>query len=333
MLNRGINNQTDIFDSKKHDSLVQDLEEYLQLNKKHLGTIKIEITQALNDHGVDLLLDINESCKIGFQVKSHFDVQETDFASKVKRQLTESLSHGLDKWFLLICAPLIDNTGKNFTHKISHLMNEMSMYKTDYFCIFGPKHNAALFNNISEMDDLEFKIEVKRFTYKENEFEQILRKLDSGESLETMNIELDLDKMVLEKMRDILPIHIIKDLFYDMNISYQPFPFIYGLTIEQYLKWTASPDNSFVNSKLEKHRVDFNDNLRKYNKLLSENTVFLSDGKRCIISTELRRNDCVTFQKIVTTLNDLSKKIWSDYSEIVRYGRGKYRIIWSANQN
>ncbi|MGF9797358.1 hypothetical protein [Brevibacillus agri] len=87
LLNRGIgSNQIQIFDDRKHDDLVKELRDYLDANKQYLGgNIHLEITQALNDHGVDLLLTIEGICKIGFQIKSPHDVSEQDFQSKVKR--------------------------------------------------------------------------------------------------------------------------------------------------------------------------------------------------------------------------------------------------------
>jgi hypothetical protein len=63
--------------------------------------ISLNFTQGLNDHGVDLLLEIQGRVK----VKSHFDVAEDRFATNVKCQFAESFAHCLDKWFLNICAP------------------------------------------------------------------------------------------------------------------------------------------------------------------------------------------------------------------------------------
>lgn len=133
-------------------------------------------------------------------------------------------------------------------------------------------------------------------------------------------MNLNPDKMVLKKMREILPIAIIKDLFRDIDISRQDFRIEYGFVLDGYLKWTTSADSSFINSKLEKHRVEFNDNLRKYKKLLSENTDFES-GQRCLLSIELRLKDTIKFKDVVGTLNNLSLKIFSNYRKIVRYGK------------
>ncbi|MFD0715183.1 hypothetical protein [Paenibacillus sp. GCM10027626] len=183
LLNRGIDSrQTAKFNGQKHDDLVKELRDYLDANKKYLGgNIHLEITQALNDHGVDLLLTIEGFCKIGFQVKSHHDVSEQEFQSKVKRQLAESFYHALDKYYILICSPLQDGTN-NYAMKISHLINELSSLKTKYHCVFGPDHTAALFTNLNTLDETQFNLEYQRYAYERDNIEELKRMLS-----ETLN--------------------------------------------------------------------------------------------------------------------------------------------------
>ncbi len=174
VLNRGLKTEqeTACFENVTHDILVEGIKEYLLLHANLLGDMHIETSQALNDHGVDLILTSNQVCKIGIQVKSHFDVSEKDFATKVKRQYAESLAHGLDKWYLLICAPM--KSGKNdFSGKINHLINELSMFKTKYHCVFGPQYTAEIYKNFQPMSIDEFNYSLQKYSYAQTDIEAI----------------------------------------------------------------------------------------------------------------------------------------------------------------
>lgn len=85
------------------------------------------------------IIEYPNKCKIGIQVKSHFDVTEKEFAAKVKAQFANSKFHGLDKWYLFICSPLTESGGKSYSYKISHLINELSSYKTSYHVVYNPQ--------------------------------------------------------------------------------------------------------------------------------------------------------------------------------------------------
>src|SRR4051812_21819093 len=108
LLNRGLGTEADTkaFVTIKHDSLVSTLVQYLNTHRHYLGFCHIEVGQALNDKGVDAILSA-DGCKVGFQVKSHFDVTEEDFAAKVKRQFAEALSFKLDHYYILVCSALV----------------------------------------------------------------------------------------------------------------------------------------------------------------------------------------------------------------------------------
>lgn len=134
----------------------------------------LNFTQALNDHGVDLILEFQDRVKIGFQIKSHFNVKEAEFAAKVKRQFAESFAHGLDKWFLSYLPPLNDGI-TNFEPKISHLINEMSMFKTNCFAILNPLHTAALFQKLIYIDQTAFNLEYQLFANEPCSKEDVLR--------------------------------------------------------------------------------------------------------------------------------------------------------------
>lgn len=146
LLNQPTTDEKDIkyFENKKHDELVDELKQYLLKNGDYIGNPHLEFLQGLNDHGVDLLLKTHNNIKVGFQVKSHFDVAENDFAKNLKRQIAESSFHDINKLYILICAPF--KSGKNnYKSKISHVLSELSGFKTNYHCAYSPTSCIGLF--------------------------------------------------------------------------------------------------------------------------------------------------------------------------------------------
>lgn len=87
LLNRGSSPdpETEYFEGHKHSALIDDLTSYLNSHRHFLGYCRLEPSQALNDRGVDLFL-LSDNERIGFQIKSAFDVSDDRFAANVKRQ-------------------------------------------------------------------------------------------------------------------------------------------------------------------------------------------------------------------------------------------------------
>lgn len=138
--------ETSLFKGMAHGELVEKLVAYLNGHRHFLGYCQIEQSHALNDKGVDIMLTA-EAGKVGFQLKSHFDVSEKDFAAKVKRQWAESHAHALDHYFILICSPLADETN-DYSQKVSHLLNELSLMKSDYHTAYGPRNAVQFFRGL-----------------------------------------------------------------------------------------------------------------------------------------------------------------------------------------
>lgn len=136
LLNRGSSpdSETMFFMPRKHDDLVADLTSYLNSHRHFLGYCRLEPAQALNDRGVDLFL-LTDDERIGFQIKSNFDVSDDRFAANVKRQFAEALSHSLTHYFILICASMDKHKSR-----ISHLMNEITLFKNVDFSIYSPNN-------------------------------------------------------------------------------------------------------------------------------------------------------------------------------------------------
>lgn len=164
--------ETIFFENKKHDDLLDIILRYIENSSKLIGNPLVYKTQSLNDHGVDLIIEYPNKCKIGIQIKSHFDVKSDDFAVKVKAQLAESQFHGLDKWYLLICCPL-KTKEKEFTSKISHLINELSSYKTSYHIIYNPQQSKNILCS-DTMEENEFRNIKNQYYFEEVNWKEIL---------------------------------------------------------------------------------------------------------------------------------------------------------------
>ncbi|MEL1242659.1 hypothetical protein AAEO56_00180 [Flavobacterium sp. DGU11] len=171
--------ETSYFTNKKHDDLLDLLLRYIENSSALIGNPNVFKTQALNDHGVDLIIEYPNECKIGIQIKSHFDVTEKDFAVKVKAQFAESQFHGLTKWYLLICSPLTEFDGKSYSSKISHLINELSSYKTSYHVVHNPQQMVNIFTG-GIMADMEFRSIKNQYYCEEINWAEIIKELYSG---------------------------------------------------------------------------------------------------------------------------------------------------------
>ena len=152
LLNRGAHSEeeTRFFQDVAHDALVNALVEYLNNHRHFLGYCHIEVHHALNEKGVDVIVTTND-CKVGFQVKSHFDVTEKDFATKVKRQFAESFSHALNHYFILICAPLVADKGKDYRGKVNNILNELSHFRNVDFDAYGPRTTVGIFRELPKV--------------------------------------------------------------------------------------------------------------------------------------------------------------------------------------
>lgn len=126
------------FKNKNHDKLISLVNDFLASASRLIGNPKITPSQALNDHGVDIIVEFPDTTKIGIQIKSPNDVESKDFAPKVKAQMSESQAHGLDKWYLFICSPIVYDK-HDFSMKIGHMVSELSLYKTSYCVVYTPE--------------------------------------------------------------------------------------------------------------------------------------------------------------------------------------------------
>ncbi|TCL32193.1 hypothetical protein EV210_12313 [Anaerospora hongkongensis] len=163
LLNRGVAavDETCYFTDKPHAELIEQLKMFLYNHQHLLGNIQIQTTQALNDHGVDLLVtNLNNSYKVGFQIKSHFDVKEKDFSSKVKSQHSDSNVFGLNRWYLLICSPLWDGK-KDLSFKVNYLINTFKMHGGEYVSTIGPDSAVKIFTS-GLVDTQDFNQSLKR---------------------------------------------------------------------------------------------------------------------------------------------------------------------------
>jgi hypothetical protein len=177
---RGDKARTAYFDDRKHDVLCERLVGFLERHRSLLRYEKVEVAQALNDRGVDVLLTFGE-IRVGIQIKSYFDVGEDGFAANVKRQATESLAHGIVKWYLLICCPEEYKTGR-----VAHLLNELSALQTKYIATYSPRNCIGLFSGDTTVEEDEFSMMLASFTHERGEFEAVLGRVQAAlEALST----------------------------------------------------------------------------------------------------------------------------------------------------
>lgn len=148
LIDRGTRSEheTRFFSNVSHDTLVNTLTNYLNAHRHFLGYCHIEQRQALNEKGVDLMIETN-NCKVGFQVKSHFDITERDFSAKVKRQFAESFSHGLNHYFILVCSAFLKEGKNDYKARVAHLLNELSLFRNVNFDAYGPLTTIGIFKD------------------------------------------------------------------------------------------------------------------------------------------------------------------------------------------
>jgi len=198
ILNRksSLDKDTSFFEDKKHDDLLDMILRYVEDSSTLIGNPKVFKTQALNDHGVDLIVEYPNKCKIGIQIKSHFDVSEKDFAVKVKAQFAESKFHGLDKWYLLICASLTGTGKKNYSSKISHLINEFSSYKTSYHVVYSPQQMVNVFTG-GIMEEAEFRSIKNQYHFEKTDWVEIIKELNPSSNHKSyLEVEPDTNAQV-----------------------------------------------------------------------------------------------------------------------------------------
>lgn len=143
LLSRGFSPDPDTkyFERLSHDSLVAALTSYLNSHRHFLGSCRLERAHSMNERGVDLFLLAGEE-KMGFQIKSENDVSQDTFAANVKRQFAEALTHDLTHYFILICASMPAHGSR-----ISHLMNEIGLFKRVRFSIYSPNNLVIPFRD------------------------------------------------------------------------------------------------------------------------------------------------------------------------------------------
>jgi len=121
-----------------HNAICKAIEYWLDQTKLVFGQAAYIIqNQSLRDSGVDLLIDIPLSgFRFGVQIKSHNDIEETNFAKNVKAQVTDSRSHSLNK---LIIAFAGDLTHKKQIEKVRGLISELhQIAKEDNYIFMIP---------------------------------------------------------------------------------------------------------------------------------------------------------------------------------------------------
>ncbi len=125
---------------QKHDVLC----EYLisQIEQLEFSTRpRIDMNQCLADSGVDILIAIGE-VKYGVQVKSHLDISQQDFRSKLYSQIENSRRHGLRKLWIILAG---DMTSRSQSEKVRGFMSEVSQQNDPYKEVVEPEKAWTVF--------------------------------------------------------------------------------------------------------------------------------------------------------------------------------------------
>lgn len=166
ILNRGYGGDAECqhFQTLNHPNLITTFINYVNINKDHIGMVSIENRQSIGDSGCDVAIVLKEGVKVGVQIKSPGDVDAENFANKVKAQYAESYALGLDKYYILICAPITATTERKINYIVSHL----ATYKTNYHAVLNPNNCIRIFNPGEIMPENEF-VSVKQLYSKEED--------------------------------------------------------------------------------------------------------------------------------------------------------------------
>lgn len=154
ILNRGYgsNQDCDFFDTTNHPKLIELFIDYVNRHKDFIQLTKIENRQSIADSGCDVFIELKGNIKIGVQIKSKGDVEDSSFSNKVKAQYAESSALGLDKFYILICSPITTSSEK----KINYIVSHMATYKTNYHAVFNPNNCINIFQQNSQLNKSEF---------------------------------------------------------------------------------------------------------------------------------------------------------------------------------
>ena len=136
------NDETKIFRNQSHSQLVRLFKRWLENKKSALGEpiYSIEI-HSRHEAGIDILAEFSRS-KIGIQIHSYRDIkgEKETFGSKVKRQIGDSLKHGLSGSIIIYCGDMMDPSQKD---KILSSISEVSqMKKINIICV--PRQKAVV---------------------------------------------------------------------------------------------------------------------------------------------------------------------------------------------
>jgi hypothetical protein len=151
--------ETQYFQRKSHDSLCVDIETWVNKLQVFLGEfIWIEQNQSLKDEGVDLLVHFIEShVKFGFQIKSHGDISEKTFSTKVDAQILRTKKHDISAFFIFFGGNLNDRS--HFERVRQKISSISQMGVKNVYCINPEKFytiTKTIRNNNSPMNVLNF---------------------------------------------------------------------------------------------------------------------------------------------------------------------------------
>jgi hypothetical protein len=125
---------TEAFRQQRHDDMLECLRE--KADTQLLGQPRVSILQSLHDAGCDLTVDWDAGAKYGVQLKSHADINKTDFSTRTISQIQDSRQHGLQRLYVLLAGDLTD---KSQVQKVRILDSRVSIMKDKYVRVVPPE--------------------------------------------------------------------------------------------------------------------------------------------------------------------------------------------------
>jgi hypothetical protein len=122
--------RTLVFKETSHEELCRAFSSWFsQLQLLFGEPVQVSLTHGVQEEGADIILDFPTArVKLGLQIKSYGDLQETGFQSKMMAQITYSNKHGFFKLIVVLCSDLTNPSQKNRTSGILSELSQIGDY-------------------------------------------------------------------------------------------------------------------------------------------------------------------------------------------------------------
>ncbi|MCB0164252.1 MAG: hypothetical protein KDI79_08510 [Anaerolineae bacterium] len=143
------------FQKVGHDEYIEGLQDWLR-NHQGLWTVQPNLStlQSLKDRGVDFKVDFpsSPSYVAVFQVKSHGDLSDKEFSSKLWQQIGQSGSYKFDQLYIILCGDL---TNPSHYQKVNGFVATVEQGDYPWITIISPRQAWQLYSSFNQPVDLD----------------------------------------------------------------------------------------------------------------------------------------------------------------------------------